>query len=716
MAREEPIVLSTFSVSAAKDTGYRASNSVSASRIDTPIADLPLTVQAFTSEFVSDLGAQSLLDVMRFAPGVTGQGAGFSFGANQVTIRGFQTAPYRNGFASYIGSFAEAYNVERVEVVKGPSSLLYGNIAPGGLVNYLTKRPLAKDFATATATLGSWSTYRGELDVNRQIGDKVGVRLSGLYQEADSWVQLHQEQRIGVTPSVAWRIAPHVVLTLGYEYYATHENQPLTVPINGPVPLTGPLSVGTGGIGPYFPLPQEFSYTSDSDFRDTEINNYNAELTARVAGVDLRAAYYKFDGFAEQFLTGLALGRPAVQPGIANQLTGSGVFQWRRLRDERDYNDGEAVQVDAVRAWHVRGATIKTLAGYAHDVSRTTIEQRQGSPAQTLPDWNLNDPSTWNRHNLIPASFDLLPVVNANRFQRGETEAVYGLALASLFKDRLNLLSGVRRTTAKGYVDNRITMTRSGSYEQTVNSPQFGALAKLTKEVGIYASYSRSFVPQSGTRVINDVPQGPLPPIIGEGWDVGIKTDLMEGRVSSTIAYFNLENSGAYQQVFTPDPVTGQNQFTSVEAGVQSSKGVEMDGTFTPFPQWQIYASYAYIEARISSNRANPALVGSPLPAVARNTGNLWTKYAFTTGPAKGLSVGGGVNFTSRKLARVENLGLYLPSSTLLSVFAAYEWHTHAATWTTKVSVKNLTDEVYQESTFVRGTPRRLEISASVRF
>ena len=142
-ATGEAIVLTPFTVSASQDKGYRASNSVSGSRIDTPIKDLPFALQAFTSEFITDLNPHDLFDVIRYSPGVTTRNGDFAAGnAGNYAIRGFGTGsnPLRNGFAG--PPIVDSVNVARIEVVKGPASFLYGQLAPGGLVNIITKRPL----------------------------------------------------------------------------------------------------------------------------------------------------------------------------------------------------------------------------------------------------------------------------------------------------------------------------------------------------------------------------------------------------------------------------------------------------------------------------------------------------------------------------------------------------------------------------------------------
>jgi outer membrane receptor protein involved in Fe transport len=139
----ETVVLSPFTVSTEQDRGYVAANSVSATRINTPIKELPFAINAFTEQFITDIGASDLFDIVQYAPGVTGAGRDFTSGNTRYNIRGFDTSsPQRNGFQG--ARYVDSVNIQRVEIVKGPAWLLYGTIEPGSVVNYITKRPHGK--------------------------------------------------------------------------------------------------------------------------------------------------------------------------------------------------------------------------------------------------------------------------------------------------------------------------------------------------------------------------------------------------------------------------------------------------------------------------------------------------------------------------------------------------------------------------------------------
>src|SRR5690349_9487443 len=187
-ANDDVVKLSEFQVSTSADKGYRAGNSVSATRIDTPIKDLPFAVSAFTQQFIADIGARDLFDVVQYAPSVTSSGREFNAGNSVYTIRGFDQVPQHDGFVGE--AYIDTTSIERVEVVKGPSSVLYGQVAPGGTVNYITKRPAAKPFAVWNVQAGTSSFLRTSLDLNQPLaGKKLLLRFNGSWENAFEYIE-----------------------------------------------------------------------------------------------------------------------------------------------------------------------------------------------------------------------------------------------------------------------------------------------------------------------------------------------------------------------------------------------------------------------------------------------------------------------------------------------------------------------------------------------
>jgi iron complex outermembrane recepter protein len=321
---EETITLPTFQVITNKDVGYLASNSVSATRTNTPIKDLPFSISAFTPQFISDIDARDLFDVVRYAPGVTTNGREFTGGNAAYVIRGFTQAPEIDGFTSgSAGIYVDTANVERVEVVKGPVSILYGAIAPGGTVNYITKRAKPEAFTDVTAEAGTFDYKRATIDANQPIiKDKLLFRFNGAWENNYEYEAPSISKSWVLAPTVTWNIAKNLALTVSDQLFQRRETPPaLYLPnmdISTPSSMVTALNPGSGYPSPtaalaggksgpdsllnnpsgdpsknvindgndlgfllYYPaLAKTFNYSAKSDRRLTNTEYLNAELDA----------------------------------------------------------------------------------------------------------------------------------------------------------------------------------------------------------------------------------------------------------------------------------------------------------------------------------------------------------------------------------------------------------------------------------------------------
>jgi iron complex outermembrane receptor protein len=191
------VMLNPFEVTTSGDIGYKAASSVSATRIDTPIANLPFAISAITPEFIKDTNSISLYDAVKNSAGVSSGARGFNFGSDAFNIRGFTQAPQRDGFyeSDRGNTYVDTVNLERVEVVKGPASLLYGQIAPGGTVNYITKRPMTRAFASVSLAGGSYDYMRATADLNQPlVGEKLLFRINASWNNDLQFVEYSESK------------------------------------------------------------------------------------------------------------------------------------------------------------------------------------------------------------------------------------------------------------------------------------------------------------------------------------------------------------------------------------------------------------------------------------------------------------------------------------------------------------------------------------------
>ena len=818
-AEAEVVKLADFQVSTTLDQGYRAGNSVSATRIDTPIKDLPFSISAFTEQFIEDIGALELLDVAIFAPGVTSGAKEFTQGNNRFSIRGFDgdVTPQRNGFVG--NRYVDSGNIQRVEVVKGPASLLYGQITPGGMVNYITKRATEKDFTKIKTQAGTDSFFRTDLDVNRSFADgKISARFIGAYENLLSWANPSGGDAHLLAGSIVLKPVERVSLTIDLESYT--KNQTPLIGMKPNLQVSGFNSASSSnypnivdraraqayvdagnlnlGFLQYAPLPHDFNYPSNHDNRISWFDSAYAELNVRLSENWRARANIGWSEFhISNKLTGLA--EFAVTPAAAYlAVSGNNRFTFRdelranpaavladpsktasalltrRKRLEQSGGDNQAYQVEITGLIEFGDVKLRPLFGaYINKIGsnsfrRETNATPPGTTAnsattglQHFQPWNYNDPSTW----IHDTDFDvqLLPNINSFNDASGEETAYYALLNASLLNDRLILIGGARYNETWTINTNfiRTVVPPIGNpvvgskFEADATTPQFGAGFKLRRDLLLFASYSESFFiedrsltswnpaynPALPTTSTNQVTVStPAKPTTGSGYEFGLKTDLLNGRVSSTISWFHLERNDRVLRFRQTAPDGSFPTLTS-QGTVDQSEGVEVEVTWSPRDNWQVFATLTRMDIKTIKAQfaANPVYSGSTdaaaqaaylaayneakaliLNAVpegsAETLATLWTRYNFTDGPLKGAWVGAGFVHTGDKAQRTANPTLFLESSTIFDATVGYDWKAAGASWSATLAWKNIEDVEYFNANQSRGIPGRIMASLSTKF
>jgi iron complex outermembrane recepter protein len=227
------VKVSPFVVSSQLDKGYLASNSVSASRFDTPIRDLPFAIQAFTESFIKDQKPRDIFDIARYSPGVTYRSNDFNEGNANLAIRGFAVGSLAGGNIQTLRdgvhgpSILDFTNVSRVEVLKGPASFLYGQVAPGGIVNVITKNPQRRFAANADARYGSYGEYRFDVDVTGPASRTLAYRLAASYDQDMHYWDAYDAHSWNISPSLLWQPSDRLSVTLKYEHFEKIEEPQL---------------------------------------------------------------------------------------------------------------------------------------------------------------------------------------------------------------------------------------------------------------------------------------------------------------------------------------------------------------------------------------------------------------------------------------------------------------------------------------------------------
>lgn len=734
--------VSPFDVSTALDSGYLASNSVSASRFDVPIRELPFAIQAFTKSFIADQKPRNIFDIARYSPGVTYRSNDFNEGNANVAIRGFTVgfAPgtpqiLRDGFHG--PSIFDFTNISRVEVVKGPSSFLYGQVAPGGIINVLTKNPQAQYKASADLTYGSGDQYRLETDLTGPATSSLFYRLAASYDRDMHYWNPYDGHSWDIAPSLLWQPTDRLSLSLKYETFRKTETpQLMQKPGYGTQAGIVPTVADPNKSGVDVPgLPDTWNSMAYADYRNSDTDQFTAWLDIKAnEHWNLRTGYsylkYEIDALFSGNL------------GMSNNTT---LLQGRRFRRQIYTNLDHSYETQAVGKYKIGDTSLRLLFGaqYIERQFDSWAAQAPNDPAlgtspigSPLPLWDLGDPSTWNRNVAIPLS-----TLTDNRTDRRidyRDRSLYGGSTFGFLDDRLLVLAGWRQTRTESQLTDHLTGLAQAQIDTSAVTPQYGLLYKLTRDLSAFASYAESFVP--GSQPLNNIDgtHSTPKPTEGKGYDIGLKADLFDRRLSGTLTWFDIRNRNIVNDLAVTDS-GGNVTIYNVQSGEQRSRGIEFDATITPREYWQIYFSYSYMKARIVEFSGNDSVIlaqdpamldaagqanyknvlrfhNAPLQMSAPHMANLWTRYDFSIDQTPGFYAGGGFNFVYDQTILADTPQDAHQTYTLVNALFGYAWGPREHRASIELMGKNLADEHYRPSQSSRSRPRELLLTFKARF
>lgn len=629
---DEIITLSPFVVKSDGDTGYLVTNSVSATRINAAIQDTPVAISVVTKALMDDIGAFDLKKALQYTAGVTTD-PGITFQAytsnqNAFTIRGLAgPAVFRDGFSAL--GLVETANMDRVEIVKGPASVYYGNASPGGLVNYVTKQPQARAFSAINIFAGSDDYYRGEIDINQPMSDNgdIAARLNASFVESHTFRRFERNSAQFYAPSLRARLGTDTTVTVNAEFYKTVKNEPRSIPFaydknaNTLNPLTDIIARDWNQSGPD-------AYT------------HNAKTT--LSGILDHA-------FNKNISTRLSLNYWTAETKALVEQSAQITFPENGLTLLRQPNMFHAEQTvytirnDWVASVNLLGAEHHFVGGLEHVVDDSYFTNRQ-SPAYANVSYNvldfdsIPDPFFRIRAPYGDASYSL---VFANTHTETTVNAIYVSDQVTAFNGRLMGLFGLR-----GDRINQKNLFSGVSASKSQPSPQASLLFKFTEQVAGYVSYSTSLVP-NGLSTSGKL----FEPQRGIGYEAGLKVQALDKRLLGTFSVFQIERQKIPTNVIFVDPVTGLATPQTLLVGAQQSAGWDMDLAFRLNDHWQTVASYSNFHAYVKQGRSGAtASAVSPDEGLAasrapRNQGSLWSKYSWGTA-VRGASVGAGVVYS----------------------------------------------------------------------
>ncbi len=715
---QDVVVLTPFEVTT-DSSRYYGSNSIGATRTRTNLEDLAMSMQVLTSELIEDSGAHELIDVVTFASGVS-EGVPATSGTKDdddntgFTLRG--TAgylPMRNGFRRL--RLAPAANIQQVEILKGPASLLYGQLAPGGTVNYITKRAdPRRTFGSASFSVGNYSLYSTVLDYNQVIApQKAAFRVVGSYRDMDP-IEVRYKRSVSlINPTFSWWITPKTKLTLDYELTERQADAPVG---NLPSNTTTYLLDNPGAVD------RTFNTRASSDSLDTSIETMAVELVQEFAPwltARLNAQHTVWE--ADRFYNSTSSALNDTTRRIGN----------RSLRYQKHGSVDDFFVAELVNRFEIGDVKVQNMVGYqnAHLEFRNRFTGRNapGVPNPSLR-WNIDDPSTWIVTALTPE--DTVPNTNViGTRSTNLNESIYLTNQLTLADGRLHTLAGIRFEQ----LDTEFSQPGTNTYRETsapdASVPQIGALYRVSPAFAFYASYSESFNPAFSTlRDLNGdyfVPE----PEIGEGYDLGVKINLTDPNLTINAALFTIDRSNILRSLPpATDPLDPNTTFTPWrQSGAETSEGFELDLRWAPSSSSQLIFSYGYTDAYVKSDEQNPeANEGHDLANSPRNTFALFfrqdlggigflKKTYFTLG---------GRAISSRTIGSTWNElspGVFTPPPRMpgyelfdFGVGGTFDIGNHE--YNARINVKNAFDKVYLAHRYAFGDPRTIEFSIRTKF
>ncbi|MDA8527431.1 TonB-dependent receptor plug domain-containing protein [Opitutaceae bacterium] len=602
------IELSPFTVDTTQDKGYRATNSVTGSRLNTLIKDIPMPIEVITEQFVKDTGSTDLRESLRYSAGIVlesqndaGQGntfvneggvhsnEGATAAKTQTTVkmRGFITdSVLRDGFRRQHAT--DSANIGRIEVVRGPAALLYGIGNFGGIVNYMPKRPLDEDRHEVSVATGTHGYRRAAFDTNYSFNgsDKLGFRMTGAVQTGGDHTDLKNSDKFFIAPVVVYKPWENTTLTFDVEYGEEEITGTgfQSVRARADVPADQQDRLERAGFLDFTGEDRRtFRWSGPDTYVDAKASNILFKVDQKLAeNLYLVAGYNKsFSRFSGLDVGGaLQVGvGPESQRGTVNVLAlspddlafqGGSLsnvtfqYQWSNYRETTDREQLRAeltYNFDTFEDSKWLSMNHNLLAGYSDEYSDKKRRFRQTLPGLN----NYRNPanSDYIRYGTQgDGSVDAEMGLINNTRNEAWNEGLYAVYQGTWLDDRLTIVGGIRRDSndnSVGTIDalNAANSSQIDRDEQSKNTSQIGVSLKLNRNISIFALEAEGLVPNFDG--LQDGNGRPIDATIAKSEEYGVKLDLFNGKLSGTISAFNIERTGTpYFYWWSPAPSKGQ--------------------------------------------------------------------------------------------------------------------------------------------------------------
>ncbi|QSB00018.1 TonB-dependent siderophore receptor [Methylomonas sp. EFPC1] len=663
---DQEVVLEDVKVKANREKQairFKAETSTTGSKTEMALRDIPQSVSVVKKELIESQNAFNLRDALRNVSGLTiAAGEGGRTG-DSITLRGFAASSdqYLDGVKDNGQYNRDTFFIEKAEVLKGASSILFGRGATGGVINQVAKKPTGKTGINGSFTYGLYDFKRTAIDAETKYQD-LSARLNVMYQDADSYRDYNYSNRWGIAPSFKWDINADTDLTLNL----LHQQEEGVFDYGVPMYRGRPAGV---------PINTFYGFT-DNRMMDTDVNVATVALTHRFNQDFSVKNSIRYGDYERKYLTHLYSGAAAYSGADAGTIARSQAL--RLNTQENIYN-----QTDFVYKKPLFGFNNTLMFGSEFGWEDYDFKSKNSTGVSRVSIFNPRLTAS-----VTGLAYDFSGTLATDRLTQAQTYAGYVLDQFEISPE-WKLLAGTRYDVFDAQQTDRIgTADFNSSVDQW--SPRGGIVWQPSKAQSYYFSYGKSFNPSAESLSLS-ANNANLPPEQNHNYEIGGKWELFDGKLSATAALFRLEKTNAR----TTSPLDANLQ---ILAGEQSTDGFEAGLAGEVLPKWDVSLTYAYLDSKISKSTSTAtgsvsglvkSFEGMTAVNVPEHSGVAWSTYHLTDN----WEVGGGVYYASHRYADSVNEAV-LPGYARLDAVVAY----HQKHYDVQLNVFNLTDTVYYES------------------
>lgn len=677
--KEEVIQLEKFQVESQRDANtYVVPRSVTATKTDTALLNVPQAITVVTRELINDQAITGINDLARYVPGMgIAQGEG---NRDTPVMRGNSTTAdfFVDGIRDDAQYTRDLYNVDRVEVMKGPNAMIFGRGGSGGILNRVTKQANGVTTRELSLLAGSWDQYRATLDLGQKLSGFAAFRVTGLYEDSKSYRDGFSLKRYGVTPTFAFALAPRTTLHMGYEYFYDERTADRGVSSFQRVPLKVDASTffGDPAQSPVWARVVTAFATLDHRFANGITVRNNSRF----------GAYRKF--------------YQNVFPGAVNA---AGTTVSLSAYNQGTQRDNLFNQTDLVIPFETGAVKHQLLAGLELARQETDNLRLTGffttiSPTTTSVSVPLSNPRI-----ALPLTF-LPNATDANNHGIAKTVAVYAQDQVTLLP-QLQAIVGVRFEKFEvDFLNNRTAVTLTS--DDNLVSPRAGLVYKPVETVSIYTSYSTSNIPRAGEQLSSlSLTNRNLDPERFENYEVGAKWDI-RSELAFTAALYRLDR----KNVVIPDPA---DPTRSILVDGQCAEGLELGFTGRVTKTWSVVGGYAYQSGEIKTTQSATVIAGARLAQLPRHTVSLWNRYDLSAKWGVGL----GAIYRDEIYAASDNT-VKVPSFVRFDAafFRRLSKNVRAQLNVENVFDKNYYSTAHSNTNITPGSPRAFRVSITTGF